>query len=126
MHFEKSLQSLKADLANKETTLKAIQTHYPHLSNLSEKQILSYFEVDTVDALSTHINTTKPYTKNEDHHRERNISLCSCTDAQRKAKDLYESEESAKEQISKLPKEKRLQLSVYRCPYGCGWHLTKR
>lgn len=126
MHFEKSLQSLKADLSNKETTLKAIQTHYPHLSHLSEKQILAYFEVATVDALNTHINATKPYTKDEDHHRERNISVCSCTGAQGKAKDVYESEVSAKEQISKLSKEKRLQLSVYRCPYGCGWHLTKR
>ena len=42
MNLEKSLQRLKADLANKETTLKAIQNHYPHLANFPEKEMLEY------------------------------------------------------------------------------------
>ena len=79
----------------------------------------------SIDELSTDISFIKQYTSDQDHHHEQNISLCSCTDTKGKTKDLYGSEESAKEQISKLSKEKRVQLSIYLCPYGCGWHLTK-
>ena len=125
MNLTKSLQRLKSDLTNKETTLKAIQNHYPYLANLSEKQILAYFEVATIDELSTDIGTTQPYSKDQDHHNEQNISLCSCTDTQGKTKDLYESEESALKKATVFVGQKKIQLKVYVCPNGCGWHLTK-
>ena len=58
-------------------------------------------------------------------HTVQKNEICSCTDSNGQIKDLYDSEISAKEQINQILKEKRVQLSIYICPYGCGWHLTK-
>lgn len=125
MHLKKSLQSIKNELVQNEEILKALQKSYPHLAHLSENQILNYFNVKSIQELDGHIERIKESQEPQNLTVQKN-EICSCTDSHGQTKDLYDSEVSAKEQIRKLSKEKRLQLSIYICPYGCGWHLTKR
>jgi len=49
-----------------------------------------------------------------------------CTDTQGKAKDSYLSQKQATLRANILLRENGKNLSVYRCPHGNGWHLTKR
>lgn len=125
MHLEKSLQALKNKLIRNEEILKILQKSYPHLTQLSENQILNYFNVKSIQELDGHIERIKASHESQNLTVQKN-EICSCTDSNGRTKDLYDSEVSAKEQIRKLSKEKRVQLSVYSCPYGYGWHLTKR
>jgi hypothetical protein len=121
--LEKSLQAMKNGIAKKEETLKALQKTYPHLSHLPDAQILAYFDVDTIPELKKHI---KESTQPHDNLTEQDIDICSCTDSKGQPKDLYNSEESAQREANALATQKRLQLKVYPCPDGYGWHLSKR
>ena len=121
MNLKKSLQTLKEDLSQKETTLKTIQQVYPQLSTLSEGQILAYFEVTTLNELDEHIKHNKESIPSD----TKNTLICNCTDSQGQPKDLYSSEESAQKEASVLSQQKNLNLSLYPCPYQDGWHLTK-
>jgi len=117
---------MKNDIAKKEETLKALQKTYPHLSHLPEAQILVYFDVATMDELNEYIKHIKGSTQPHDNLPLQDSQLCSCTDSKRQPKDLYNSKESAQREANSLATQKRLQLSVYPCPGGCGWHLSKR
>lgn len=46
-----------------------------------------------------------------------------CTACQKQA---YETEECAERRAEILREERRVNLRVYACPYGEGWHLTSR
>ena len=48
-----------------------------------------------------------------------------CTGLAGKYKDLYESEADAGKRAAILRKEEGISLTVYKCPYEDGWHLTK-
>lgn len=126
MNLKKSLQSIKNELVQNEEILKALQKSYPHLSHLSENKMLNYFNVHSIHELNGHIERIKESQEPQCNLSVQKDEICPCTDSLGQTKDLYDSEVSAKAQINKLSKEKRLQLSVYLCPYGCGWHLTKR
>ncbi len=126
MNLDKSLQALKADIAKKEETLKALQKTYPHLANLSETQILTYFEVSTIPELIEHIKRIKAFEEPDENLTATQGHLCSCTDSKGQPKEIYDSEASAQREITLLETEKRVKLSVYICPDGFGWHLTKR
>jgi len=126
LNLEKSLQTLKNDIAKKEETLKALQKTHPHLAHLSETQILTYFEVHTMDELNKHIKHIKVSTPPHDNFPLKDNQLCSCTDSKGQPKDLYNSEESAQREANALATQKKLSLSVYPCPNHCGWHLSKR
>ena len=117
---------MKNDIAQKEVTLKALQKTYPHLVHLSEEEILTYFEVNTMDELNEYIKLIKESTQPHDNLPLQDNQLCSCTDSKGQPKDLYNSKESAQREANALATQKRLQLSVYPCPDGCGWHLSKR
>ena len=57
MNLEQSLQAIKTDLGKKEEILNALKKIYPHLSYLSETQILTYFKVESTPkarAVQTH------------------------------------------------------------------------
>jgi len=126
LNLGKSLQSIKADIAKKEETLKALQKTYPHLSNLSETEILTYFEVSTIPELSKYIKCIKESEHSHEILTLKESHICSCTDSKGQSKDIYDSEASAQREITLSTTEKRLKLSVYICPDDCGWHLTKR
>ena len=48
-----------------------------------------------------------------------------CKDRNGNFKDLYFSEEAAKNRADILYKEQGVTLTVYPCPHNDGWHLTK-
>ena len=124
MNIKQSLQTLKADLHNKETTLKAIQKHYPHLAHLTEKEILSYLQIDTVDELREHIKQTLE-TSIAIYEDTVDGLICSCKDSMGISKDPYDTQELAQEKATQLMMQQKQTLRVYPCPYGNGWHLTK-
>jgi len=49
-----------------------------------------------------------------------------CTDSSGSHKDLYKTEEAAKNRAKIIEKEQGIKLKVYKCPYQNGWHLTKK
>ncbi len=121
--MKKSLRVIKNDIIKKEETLKALQKIHPHLVNLSEIEILAYFNVKTIPELEQHsIESTQSY----DDVLIQDTQLCSCTDSKGQAKDLYTSEEFAQKEANALTAQKRVKLKVYLCPDHCGWHLSKK
>ena len=127
MNLEKSLQAIKTDLANKEATLKTIQQNHPHLADITEEQILIYFQVTSIYELDKYIKQLKESTlHHDDNLSTQESNICSCTDSNGEPKNIYHSEASAQEEADTLSRQKKFQLSLYLCPYGCGWHLTKR
>lgn len=122
--MKQSLQTLKADLNNKETTLQTIQHHYPHLAHFSEKEVLHYLQIDTIEELRKHIKQTLE-TSIAIYEDKSESMVCSCKDSKGALKDHYDTQELAQQQVSELMMQKKHNLRVYPCPYGNGWHLTK-
>jgi len=121
-HIKKSLQALKSDLAVKETLLKTIQKHYPHLSNFSQEELLAYFQFDTLSELKVYIEDSVR-TSSEDDIVD--TMLCTCQGGKGEFKVLYETEVLAQEQAEISKMKPGVSLKVYPCPYGSGWHLSK-
>ncbi len=48
-----------------------------------------------------------------------------CTGADGGAKDSYETKGKARQRAAILQREQKVDLKVYRCQYGNGWHLTR-
>lgn len=127
MNLHSSLQALKNELAKKEAALQTLYSLYPDLRGYSESQLLAYFELQTREALYHHIeNIQKPLTPHLDTTDLQECSVCSCTDAKGESKDLYETGEDAEKAIEALRGRTKKTLTVYPCPGGFGWHLTKR
>ncbi len=125
MDFKKSLQAIKNDLVRDEEILKRLQKSHPHLSRFSEKQILNYFNVNTIDELHGHMKRIKASQELQVDLTIHKNEICSCRDSHGQLKDLYDSEASAQAEADTLSGHNQLKLNVYRCPYGSGWHLTK-
>lgn len=53
-------------------------------------------------------------------------NLCKCRDGSGLSKALYDTKDGAKQRAKILSKEKGVRLSVYKCPHGQGFHLTKK
>lgn len=125
MKQDKSLHTIKNNIAKQEKALKTLHKEHPHLKHLSETQILAYFDIISLDELSALRRNIKKSTLFDDNIIDEDYSICSCTNNQGQAKDLYESEESAQKEATVFVGQKKLELKVYSCPNGCGWHLTK-
>lgn len=125
MKQDKSLQAIKNNIAKKEKILKTLHEKHPHLKHLSETQILAYFNILSMDELSALRTNIKKSILPKDNITYEEHSICSCTNSRGQAKDLYESEESAQKEATVFVGQKKLELKVYVCPSGCGWHLTK-
>lgn len=125
MDFKKSLQAIKNDLVRDEEILKRLQKSHPHLIHLSKNQILDYFNVNTMDELHGHIKCIKASQELQVDLTIHKNEICSCRDSHGQLKYLYDSEVSAQAEADTLSGHNQLKLSVYRCPYGSGWHLTK-
>jgi len=118
---DKSLHAIKNDIAKKENILRSLQKTHPHLKHLSEIQILAYFNIQSIHELSTHLTNLNELPYPNDNLMDDKHPICSCTTSDGQAKDLYDSEKSAQ----KFVDQQKIQLKVYLCPNGCGWHLTK-
>ena len=120
--MKKSLQTLKNYLTDKEKNFKVLQNIYPHLSHLTEAQILTYFEVTTIVELKQHLKEAT--ISDLDQHIE-NTQQCSCSNSKNQPKDLYASQQIAQKEADKLSTYNKVKLKVYLCPSGYGWHLSK-
>ena len=49
-----------------------------------------------------------------------------CKDSKGKAKESYKTKQGALKRGKILLKEQGVNLSIYDCPHGEGWHLTKK
>jgi hypothetical protein len=128
MNLKKSLKPIKKKLSNKNKPFITIRRVYTHLSELSNEEILDYYNVQSIKALDQHIEHIKNILKKQIENYEEEleeIDTCFCLDSRGDFKYLYLTEKEAKKQIEYSQKTKRVKLSLYPCPYHCGWHLHK-
>ena len=59
------------------------------------------------------------------HRQTPNTKCHKCTGSDGKRKALYDTEVAADNRVAILLKEKGVDLTVYKCPYNRGWHLSK-
>ena len=128
MSLKKSLKSIKKGIVNKDKPFRTIRTLYTHLSDLSNEQILDYYNVDNIKELELHIEHIKTILKNKIENYEEELeqlSGCFCLDSRGDFKYLYPTKKEAEQQAKYTLRTKRIQLTIYACPYHCGWHLSR-
>jgi hypothetical protein len=128
MNLKKSLKPIKKKLSNTNKAFITIRRVYTHLSELSNEEILDYYNVQSIKALDEHIEHVKSILKKQIENYEeelKEIDTCFCLDSRGDFKYLYVTEKEAKQQINYSQKNKCVTLSLYPCPYHCGWHLHK-
>ncbi|CAA6822456.1 MAG: Unknown protein [uncultured Sulfurovum sp.] len=105
-----------------------IRRVYTHLSDLSNEEILDYYNVTSLKELNSHIEHVKEVLKKQIENYEEEleeIDRCFCLDSRADFKYLYPSKKEAEEQVKFSLKSKRVKLTLYACPFHCGWHLAK-
>jgi hypothetical protein len=128
MNLKKSLQTIKKELRKTNNSFHTIRTVYTHLSDLTNEEILDYYNVESITELTQHIETLKTNLKNRQGNYEKEIQeldTCFCRDSRGDFKYLYLSKKEAEAQIKYSFSTKRIKLKLYPCPYHCGWHLSK-
>ena len=126
--MKKSLKPLKKKIQNKNNLYKTIRRVYTHLSDFSNEEILEYYNVTSLKELDAHIEHIKEVLKKQiENYKEEltEIDTCFCFDSHGDFKYLYINKQEAEAQIRFTFKTKRIKLSLYPCPFHCGWHLTK-
>ena len=128
MNVKKSLKAIKKRIVNKDKPFMTIRTLYIHLSELSNQEILDYYSVHNIKELESHIEHIKKILKNQIENYEEELeqlSGCFCLDSRGDFKYLYSTKKEAEQQVNYTLKTKRIKLSLYTCPYHCGWHLSR-
>lgn len=128
MDLKKSLKPIKKKFANKNKAFVTIRRVYTHLSDLSNEEILDYYNVKNIKELETHIEYIKEILQKQIENYEealKEIDSCFCLDSRGDFKYLYESKKEAQRQVEFTFETKRIKLTLYACPFHCGWHLNK-
>jgi len=128
MNLKKSLKSIKKELSDKNRLFFTIKQVYTHLSALSNEEILDYYNVKSLKELEQHIEHIKYILKKQIENYEEEleeIDACFCLDSRGDFKYLYPSKKEAQKQCNYTWQTKRIKLTLYSCPYHCGWHLSK-
>ena len=128
MNLKKTLKPLKKKIIEKNSIFRTIKHVYPQLSDLTNKEILHYYELGSVRELEGHVEKIKNILLQSEHGYQENLEeldACFCTNRADEFKDLYHTQREAHRKINLLYKEQRVKLKLYPCPYNCGWHLTK-
>ncbi len=128
MNLKKSLKPIKNKLQNRNRLYHTIRGVYTHLSELSNKEILDYYNVHSLKELDTHIELIKEILKKQTEDYEvklTELDTCFCLDSRGDFKYLYESKKEAQKQVEYSLQAKRIKLTLYACPFHCGWHLSK-
>ena len=126
--IKKSLKPIKKKLQNKDKLYVTIRRVYTHLSKLSNEEILDYYNVASLKELDEHIEHIKAVLKKQTENYEEELEeldTCFCMDSRGDFKYLYESKKEAQNQISYSLQTKGIKLTLYACPFHCGWHLAK-
>jgi len=128
MNLKKALSPLKKKLQTQSKTYQTIRRVYPHLEDLSDEEILSYYHVPNLQALHEHITYLQTLLKNKhaNYHAElEKMQGCFCQDAKGDFKYLYPTKKEAEAQMLHIRKTKHILLTIYPCPYHMGWHLSR-
>ena len=126
--MKKSLKPIKKKIQNKDNVYRTIRRLYTHLSELSNEEILDYYNVNSIKELNTHIEHIKEILKKRiENYKEEieELDACFCQDSRGDFKYLYTNKKEAEKQLNYSWQTKRVKLSLYTCPYHCGWHLSK-
>ena len=126
--IKKSLKPIKKKLQNKDKLFITIRRVYTHLSELTNEEILDYYYVNSLKELDTHIEHVKEVLKKQtENYAEEleELDACFCIDSRGDFKYLYESKKEAENQVLFSLKTKRVKLTLYACPFHCGWHLAR-
>ncbi len=126
--IKKSLKPIRKKLQNRDKPFVTIRAVYTHLSELSNEEILDYYNVASVKELEQHIECVKEILKKqiENYTAELEaLDTCFCVDSRGDFKYLYTSKKEAQKQIEFLLKNRAVKLTLYPCPFHCGWHLTR-
>ena len=128
MNLKKSLKSIKKQMHGKENVFATIRAVYTHLSDLSNEEILDYYNVNSLSELEKHIEHIKNILRNKTENYEvalEELNGCFCMDSRGDFKYLYPSKKEAEAQVKFSWESKRVKLKFYACPYHCGWHLSR-
>lgn len=128
MNLKKSLKPIKNKLQNKNRLYHTIRRAYTHLSELNNEEILDYYNVRSLKELEAHIEHIKAILKKQiqNHEEEREeLDACFCVDSRGDFKYLYEDKKEALKQIEYSMQTKCVKLTLYACPFHCGWHLSR-
>jgi len=126
--MKKSLKPIKKKFANKEKAFVTIKRVYTHLSELTNEEILDYYNVRSIKELEAHIEHVKNILKKQIENYEeelKEIDACFCLDSRGDFKYLYSTKKEAEKQVNFTWQTKRLKLTLYSCPFHCGWHLSR-
>ncbi len=126
MNLKKSLKPIKKNLLHREKAFVTIRRVYSHLSELSNREILDYYQVKSVKELKAHIEHIKDVLQQEiENYKEEleKIDTCFCIDSKGECKYLYTSKKEVEKQIAYIQETKHIKLALYACPYHCGWHI---
>jgi hypothetical protein len=126
--IKKSLKPIKKKLQNKNKLFLTIKRVYTHLSDLSNEEILDYYNVNSIKDLDAHIEHVKEILKKQIENYEeelQEIDACFCLDSRGDFKYLYETKKEAERQVQFTLQSKHVKLTLYSCPFHCGWHLSK-
>jgi hypothetical protein len=75
---------------------------------------------------STQVDAGRREGFSKEHRRTPCHTCPHCTDSHGQPKQAYESEDAAERRAEIILEERGVDLRVYECPYGEGWHLTSR
>lgn len=115
-------------MQDKENIFNTIRMVYGHLSELNNEEILDYYQVDSMGELQAHIEHVKSILKTQTENYEKELQEldnCFCVDSRGDFKYLYEHKKDAEKQILFSRQSKGIKLTLYPCPFHCGWHLAK-
>lgn len=128
MNLKKSLKPIKKAFDNKNRAFVTIRRVYTHLCDLSNEEILDYYNVHNIKELEEHIEYIKDILlkqNRDDKSKLEEIDSCFCLDSRGDFKYLYTTQKEAQKQIDYTLQTKRIKLKIYACPYHCGWHISK-
>ena len=128
INLKKSLKPIKKQFNNKEKAYVTIRRVYTHLSELSNEEILDYYNVKSIKELEAHIEHIKNILQKQIENYEEEleeIDACFCLDSRGDFKYLYPTKKEAERQVNFSWQTKRIKLTLYTCPFHCGWHIKK-
>ena len=116
------LEALKKQLLEEEEAFTLIRKKYPHLTKMSDENILLYYECHSRSELVQYVKELKIHIVQEESMDEK---ICICTDAKGDMKYLYMSKKEAELAQELRQREQNITLKIYACPSSRGWHLSK-
>ena len=125
MNLKKALKPIKKNILNRNKDFITIRQVYPQLLDLTNREILDYYNVLSIQPLEQHIKYIEKNLKNQIKEEIKEIRECLCRDSRGEFKDIYNTEKEATQQVEYSFKTKRIKLTTYFCPYHQGWHLKK-